>query len=232
MNNGFVGFEPCPSCGSRDNLSRWSDGHAWCFGCKRYEPPSIQARILEKVTSESKLRSVPEDTSKTLGAKGLIWLKKYGIMESELTNFRWSDSRQWLIYLIDDNVWQARNFGDKGTKYYTSGLIADVLHILGKDIDKEIILVEDVVSAIKVGRHINTMPIFGSNIPLKQLIRLSKRFSDLGIWLDKDKAGESLKTARRASQLGFNSTRSIITDLDPKEYSNEEIKKYLGNYVT
>jgi len=25
--------EPCPECGSKDNLGRYSDGHAWCFGC-------------------------------------------------------------------------------------------------------------------------------------------------------------------------------------------------------
>ena len=28
----FVGKEPCPGCGSRDNLARYSDGHAYCFG--------------------------------------------------------------------------------------------------------------------------------------------------------------------------------------------------------
>jgi twinkle protein len=29
--------EPCPSCGSRDNLARYSDGHGYCFGCGYYE---------------------------------------------------------------------------------------------------------------------------------------------------------------------------------------------------
>lgn len=34
--------EGCPSCGSRDNLGRFSDGHAYCFGfgCDYYEPSS------------------------------------------------------------------------------------------------------------------------------------------------------------------------------------------------
>jgi twinkle protein len=32
--------EPCPACGSRDNLARYSDGHAHCFsmGCDHWEP--------------------------------------------------------------------------------------------------------------------------------------------------------------------------------------------------
>lgn len=34
----FLRKEPCPACGSRDNLARYSDGHAHCFGCDHYEP--------------------------------------------------------------------------------------------------------------------------------------------------------------------------------------------------
>ena len=35
----FVKHEPCPSCGSKNNLARYSDGHAVCFtgGCDHYE---------------------------------------------------------------------------------------------------------------------------------------------------------------------------------------------------
>ena len=34
----FVRHEPCPECQSRDNLARYSDGHAYCFGCHYREP--------------------------------------------------------------------------------------------------------------------------------------------------------------------------------------------------
>ena len=30
--------EACPSCGSKDNLARYSDGHGYCFGCSHFEP--------------------------------------------------------------------------------------------------------------------------------------------------------------------------------------------------
>ena len=35
-----VGHEPCPKCGSSDNLARYDDGHAHCFGmgCDHWEP--------------------------------------------------------------------------------------------------------------------------------------------------------------------------------------------------
>ena len=32
-----IGKEPCPECGSRDNLGRYTDGHGFCFGCNYYE---------------------------------------------------------------------------------------------------------------------------------------------------------------------------------------------------
>lgn len=38
----FSHKEPCPKCGSKDNLARYTDGHAHCFGmgCDYYEPPT------------------------------------------------------------------------------------------------------------------------------------------------------------------------------------------------
>jgi twinkle protein len=37
----FLHHEPCPACGSRDNLARYSDGHGWCFGCNHREPAHL-----------------------------------------------------------------------------------------------------------------------------------------------------------------------------------------------
>jgi twinkle protein len=38
----WVRNEPCPSCGSKDNLGRYDDGHGVCFGidCNHYEHPT------------------------------------------------------------------------------------------------------------------------------------------------------------------------------------------------
>jgi twinkle protein len=33
----FLFKEPCPKCGSRDNLARYDDGHGHCFGCGHHE---------------------------------------------------------------------------------------------------------------------------------------------------------------------------------------------------
>lgn len=46
----FVGHESCPSCGSRNNLARYSDGHAYCFshGCGYYEPSDGEGRTINE----------------------------------------------------------------------------------------------------------------------------------------------------------------------------------------
>ena len=244
----FLQHEYCPKCGSRDNLGRWDDGHGWCFGCGYYEPPQIHRSITqtpEKVkTCYNDLIMPPDDISKCIGIKGWTWLKKYGILESEVNDCFWSDSKQWLIFPIYSKLarkdynkdiliaWQARNFDPirYKPKYITHGQIGDIIHLYGKESDT-VVLVEDILSAIKVGRSQHqSMPMFGSNISLKTLTRLAKRFKKLGIWLDMDKAKESLKSKLRASQLGFDQVFTIITPKDPKEYSDEEIKMKLQGY--
>lgn len=68
----FVRKEPCPSCGSRDNLARYSDGHGFCFGCGHYERgdgevPETQTRrkamgLLDGDVKALPKRALREDT--------------------------------------------------------------------------------------------------------------------------------------------------------------------------
>lgn len=49
----YVSKEPCPSCGSRDNLARYDDGHGYCFGCGYYDHPSgTSAPVISKADPE------------------------------------------------------------------------------------------------------------------------------------------------------------------------------------
>ena len=56
----FIGHEPCPKCGSKDNLARYSDGHGYCFstGCEYWESGEEEMQLqapqvvhLEKMTA-------------------------------------------------------------------------------------------------------------------------------------------------------------------------------------
>ena len=51
----FVRHEPCPACGSKDNLARYSDGHAVCFtgGCSHYERGDGQVISIQQKPARS-----------------------------------------------------------------------------------------------------------------------------------------------------------------------------------
>ena len=51
----FVQHEPCPACGSKDNLARYSDGHAVCFtgGCSHYERGDGQVISIQQKPARS-----------------------------------------------------------------------------------------------------------------------------------------------------------------------------------
>lgn len=77
----LIGKEPCPACGSKDNLARYSDGHAYCFtpGCEHYEPGDGQehtlpatsrkapAELMQGNFSPLKARGISEDTCRLFG---------------------------------------------------------------------------------------------------------------------------------------------------------------------
>ena len=46
--NKYVRKEPCPNCGSKDNLAVYSDGHAFCFGCSYRVPAPAETKHKRK----------------------------------------------------------------------------------------------------------------------------------------------------------------------------------------
>lgn len=77
----FIRKEPCPNCGSRDNLARYSDGHAFCFGCDYYEPgdgsepqqnqrrPRVAGLIYDGEFTALRSRGITEETCRKFGYK-------------------------------------------------------------------------------------------------------------------------------------------------------------------
>lgn len=88
-------------------------------------------------------------------------------------------------------------------------------------------MVEDCISAIKVARQCDAMPILGSHVSLGKLVALSQHYGELIFWLDADKFKESQKQASAASMLGVR-TKVVFTEVDPKECSDERIRENIG----
>jgi twinkle protein len=92
----FVGKEPCPECGSKDNLARYDDGHGHCFGCDYYESPDGSST---KTKASHKDKNLPE-----LGE--FKALPKRKLREETLRKLRYSQGKfsgkpAHLVYIPD-----------------------------------------------------------------------------------------------------------------------------------
>lgn len=62
--------EPCPSCGSRDNLGRYSDGHGFCFGCGYHEKGTGEpTKVIGKKPVDVSLEFYTDAEIKALAAR-------------------------------------------------------------------------------------------------------------------------------------------------------------------
>lgn len=72
--------EPCPSCGSRDNLGRYTDGHGYCFGCGYYE----KAKELMEIHTKQKVTQI-----ETFTKAEVIALTARGITEETCRRYNY-----------------------------------------------------------------------------------------------------------------------------------------------
>lgn len=182
---------------------------------------------------------MPDDIGTVYPTKVIEWIKKYDLGVEDLirNNIKWSPSYEQLIYVFygrDEEVilWQARNFRD-GTdhkhRFFTGGTPEEVIATYPpKQTEGTIgVFVEDCISALKLGRSgFVGLPCFSSSISARKLARVSKRFDKLVWWLDGDKYKEAVKQCDRTKLLGID-TSVIYTALDPKEYPDNTIRKYV-----
>jgi hypothetical protein len=129
--------------------------------------------------------------------------------------------------------WQGRYFPQRKPKSYSCGNINDNIIInsyTGNIVDAFrdcLVVVEDPVSAIKVSRVVDTLPLFGSHLSLQKAIRISKFYEHVVLWLDNDKTKDMINMQQRYKYL-FKKVSVISTELDPKEYNTEKIKELLN----
>jgi hypothetical protein len=86
-----------------------------------------------------------------------------------------------------------------------------------------VVVVEDMLSAIKVGRVVPSIAILGSPQKAGKGVILKVRLYPLVvIWLDRDKVKTGLLWASQLKLLGHE-TRVVWTDRDPKAYAEKFI---------
>jgi len=227
-----VSKERCPACASigndksGDNLAVYSDGHTYCFNCGHGSRRTSYSKSTPKPATELVL---PTDVVTELPAEARAWLGQYSLARLDLqqNHIMWSDKWSRIIFPYFNETgllaWQGRYVGNDKTKakWFSQGKIHEIIHPI-KVHNREAVLVEDIVSAIKVSKAKGAIPIFGSTVSTQQLLRLKTVVDRVWYWLDPDMRAKSVKLANMSRLLGLDA-KVIFSDKDPKEHTSEEI---------
>lgn len=231
----------CPACAERgkdrsgDNLGVYSDGHTYCFSCGYSTAGNGIEHLRDSGKKAPKPRpDFPEDITNKLGREAWEWLRKY-FEPKDFPRCLYSRSERKLYFPLPNGEFQYRYFGDnpKHPKWVGYGIDENLIHIVAPrnlNVDgASLVLVEDLISAEKVGHITPAMCLFGSNISLKRLATIKQLgYNKVVIWLDWDKKEYAIKAAQLAQSIGLNS-KVIHTKLDPKDYNYLNIQEILND---
>ena len=247
----------CPECGENTNTNAMMVSHSsksyngFCFACD-HKPFEMKGKqTLEELTELKRINNeslqptegarceLPEDFTEVIPLEGRLWLYSNGITDKLRRQYNIGYSARLRrvvmpVYDTEDNlIWfQCRALlkgqkpkymqpsGDKGSVVFKSTTNKS------SGTEGTIVVVEDIMSAIRVGELANTISLLGTKANTNQINTLS-RYSTVITWLDSDKAGRNgSKTIRQAVGLLTN-TKDIVTELDPKSYSKQQIETIL-----
>lgn len=190
---------------------------------------------------------------KLIPPQAYAWLYKYELDDNDFNKYYIGYSRKLerIIFPIYDNTtnklmaWQGRDvfykrnlilynnnkLKYKPLKYYTEYFNLKKIKLYYniynyKNIYNNIIIVEDIISAIKVYNKFkyNVTALLNSTITNGTIADLSLRaYNKVFIWLDPDARIKGLKAAMDLSLKGVNSVAKF-SDTDPKDVSYKEMK--------
>lgn len=245
----------CPDCGEGTRTNAAILNHStrayslYCCACG-YNPFHIKGvQTLEERKRIQELNDtipyerevkLPEDTTSDIPLIGRLWLYKSSISDgmAKRLGIGWSEKLQRVILPVYDEhgqlIWyQGRGVheGQRPKYLQPSRDRREVMHTLygstrPRDMDM-CIIVEDIASSIRVNlAGYRAFSLLGTKITTEQINRLVK-YKTVITWLDGDKAGTRGAFAIRKALGVLTSVRNVVTELDPKEYSKQQIQSII-----
>lgn len=230
-------------------ITRTMDGWAWyCHRCKQGGVRDLSGRSPKDVAQFMKSLDVqptktvqqmrlPLDYTKEISAAGLAYLYMRGLTDADIKKWKIGYSAKYsrvifpvydgrnLIYFQGRTTLQVARDNPKWMNVYQAGR-RDVYFIANQMFSHDVVLVEDIISAIRVSHVSDTYALLSTHIPEDLVLELSKKYSTIFFWLDPDKRIKIVATARRYRAFGINA-RGILTDKDPKYYTDGQIRRYI-----
>ncbi|RVG58463.1 toprim domain-containing protein [Sinorhizobium meliloti] len=195
----FLRHEPCPSCGSRNNLARYTDGHAYCFGCRHYEPGDNMETETEAREGPRNVEFVALGEPSEWSSRGITLqsAQKWGFTRSNLNGdpvrlFNYRNSAGQL-------VWQKVRF--QGKDFRSRGEKEDMClygQWLWRDGGKRVVVVEGELDAISLSQMqdhkwaVVSVPngADGAAKALRKQLNWLEQFEEIVLMLDQDEAGQ------------------------------------------
>jgi hypothetical protein len=251
-----VTYEPCPKCQaigrdtSADNLVIFADGGGHCFACSYHRPPvgggnrNINRYLEEDEVSKGLLNAptvLPSDFTRQVPSHAWKWLLQYGLsLRYWLPYVGWSEKDSRLVFTVGDPAeFSLGRYipGESGEgnqrKWFAYGDCHQTAHVFGDPFSaQEVVLVEDLISAHKVGSVGCAIPLFGTKIfeavfPVLRHLKLP-----VVIWLDKDQEQTLSKKAYSLASLTGLQVTYLTTEQDPKCLSTTSIQNLLTVSLT
>ena len=227
----------CHRCGEGGTirLTGLSTRQAAAFARSNKPSPGVTGAVRGTVR-------LPADFTQQIPAPGLAWLYKSGITQAEIRTFMigYSPSQDRVILPVYDRdqrliYWQGRYLGDhkrakarKYTNQYQLGREMTYFCNEGHPVAGGVVLVEDILSAIKVGRVTNAVALLFATIPRKLVQSLVERgYQTIYIWLDPDKAEYTARQLMRLRSFNY-PVRRVYSPRDPKCYNEVAIREFLN----
>lgn len=229
MSSYFLHNEECPKCRaqgndrSKDNLARYSDGHAYCYKCSHYEPGDKLAPLKqEEVKVSSQGWEYPQVVP--FSKECLTYLKTFGLTDEEITSNLNGHEDGYSFF--DSNFYLIRRL-NKQPKVLVKGKVVGNEPVFKSNSDRStIVLCEDLISSIKVSRVIDSCSLLKTSCHPLLLVRLAKKYDKCFLWLDPDMHKHMIELRETLSPY-FKETRIILSDKDPKYYNTSQIKSFL-----
>lgn len=216
----FIRHEPCPNCRklgrdlSGNNLGIYSD-HKYCFACGHYEKVSDNTQVEKPKWKYRLTNKIPQ--------KFYDYFAKYGVSADYVAAyFTYCKELDRVVFRHNEfyscrsleNKPKVLNFGEKPV--FTMGQGSSF-----------VVVVEDVISAIKIGNYALTIPLFGSSLSDQFEYFIRKNKYTPVFWLDKDMLSKSMEYRDRFRTMGF-SSEVIFSLKDPKSCDNTLITTKLA----
>lgn len=242
----------CSGTSNSLKITRSEDGtvYAKCFRCggigRFSDSVSKYAKVKRKALGVSgKVNQVymPSDLKVKIGEMPVVVrtkLSQYSLTQKDIDTFGLGWSQRYNRFIIpvyrsgELVGWQGRCYDDHSkepkyiTKYKDSGDLYAYILCTGSIVgDGVCVVVEDMLSGIRVARHANALVCFGSNISDSGILRSYPDNSKYLIFLDDDNRTvklNQLDIKNRLTALGKDATIIAGVGKDPKELPDSELR--------